>query len=165
MLKNKMESTYTLTEKEYVNANKLFTKPNKNMLILYFFSFLVLVMAAVIKDTLQIQIIIAFIIIGGFVGHVFVRFVYAPVQTKHQYREYKAAQESSTIVVVETGIIFKSQMGESIIEWSRINNWRENNQFILIYQSRETYHIIPKRIGEVSSVIQKLLLEHIGNAT
>jgi len=160
-----VEFEYTITESEYVKANKLFTKPTKGILVFYVFVAFSLVVVALVSDSFVIQLSAIGGIIGGFIGHAVVRHLYAPWRTKKQYRSYKAAQEPVIVNLETNSLNFKSKLGNATIEWDRVNKWRENPYFLLIYQAPEVYHILPKRIGIEIDKIREALVEHVGNAT
>ncbi len=160
-----MEVEYTITESEYVNANKLFSKPTKGVLVFYAVGVILLIITALVSDLVIVQLSAIGGIVGGFIGQAVVRHVYAPWRTRKQYRSYKAAQEAVVVSLDENSLHFKSELGESTIEWSRINKWREDHDFLLIYQAPEIYHILPRRIGGEIDKIREALVEHVGNAT
>ena len=159
-----METEYTISENEYVKANKLFTKPSKKLLVVYCLLITALLLIALCFTNYILRFAAIGAIIGGIIGNILSRYVFAPVQTRKQYRVYQAAQESVIISAKPEGINFRNSSGESIIEWNKINKWRENNEFLLIYQAPQVYNIIPKRIGVVSQNIRELLQQNIGNA-
>lgn len=160
-----MQSTFTITENEYVKANKLFTKPTNKILYFYMFSLVILITLFILSDSLKYKVIIISAIAGGFLGQFIIRHIYAPWQTKKQYKSYKAAQEPIKIKYSENGIEFKAVSGEATLEWNRIIKWRENNNFLLLYQAPGVYHIIPKHLGEIAIKIQEALNKHVGKAT
>ena len=104
-------------------------------------------------------------VVGGFIGHMVVRHLYAPWRTRKQYRAYQAAQEPVEVKVLSESLLFKSNIGEAVIEWSRINKWRENEDLLLIYQAPEVYHILPKRVGGSISKIREALVQNVGKKT
>ena len=160
-----MEFEYTITEDEYVKANKLFTKPAKTTLVAYAVVVLALLVIAVIAPSYVVKIGAIGGVSGGYIGHMAVRHLYAPWRTRKQYRAYQAAQESVAVKVLPDSLLFKSSIGEAVIEWSRINKWRENGEFLLIYQAPEVYHIIPKRVGEAIREVRKSLVKYVGKET
>jgi len=141
-----MEATYKLTEGEYVRGNKLFTQLSKASKIKYTFAVLVLIIVSIMVSSPVLKAGAAFAIVGGFIGHVIQRHIYAPWATKKQYRSYKAAQNETSIKSTEEGIEFKAENGAAILKWRDIYNWRENNELVLVYQAPYVYHIIPKSI-------------------
>ncbi len=160
-----MEVEYTITESEYIKANKLFTKPTKGILIFYALVAILLIIAALVSDSFIVRLSAIGGIVGGFLGQAAVRYFYAPWRTRKQYRSYRAAQEPVVVKLDASSLHFKSKLGDSTIEWERINRWREDSNFLLIYQAPEVYHILPKRISNEIGKIREALLEHVGNAT
>lgn len=129
-----MEASFTITEEEYLRANKLFTKLSCRTLIIYGLVCIAFVAIALFTGSPVLQIGAIGAIVGCFIGDLCVRKVYAPLQTKKQYREYKAAQESVNIAKQNDGIKFKAAIGDAMIGWDRIVKWRENEELLLIYQ-------------------------------
>ena len=160
-----MKSTYTIKEDEYVRANKLFSRPTKNTLYSYTLIFVMLAIAFITSDSFNTRLIITSTFIGALIGHAIARHIYAPWKTRKQFKVYKAVQEPVTLEHTAEGMHFKSEVGESFIEWNRVIKWRENNEFLLFYQAPVLYHIIPKRIGDTCDLIRESLIEHIGMAT
>ena len=160
-----MEVDYAITEKEYVNANKLFTKPSKNILAIYLVVDIALISIALTVDSRIVRFAAIGAVVGGIIGHVLVRHLYAPFRAKRQFRSYQAAQETVHLNLATEALNFKSAIGEATIEWERITKWRENAELILIYQTPEVYHIIPKRIGSIASNLTKTLSSQVGKAT
>ncbi|MGR5150085.1 YcxB family protein [Photobacterium alginatilyticum] len=160
-----MEVEYTITENEYVKANKLYTKPTKAILIFYAIASIFLIVVALMSDSFIVRLSVAGGMVGGFIGQAVVRHFYAPWVTRKQYRSYQAAQEPVTLQMQADSLHFKSKLGESTIEWKRINKWRENSEFLLIYQAPNVYHILPKRISSEIVKIREALVEYVGKAT
>ena len=160
-----MEVRFTITEEEYVNANKLFTELSKRTLFIYGISCAALAAIAFIAESPVLKIAAISGIVGGVIGDLCVRRVYAPIQTKKQYREYKATQEPISMSKQDGGLVFESAVGNANIEWYRIVKWRENKELILIYQARQIYHIVPKRIGKLANEISKELNENNGTSS
>jgi hypothetical protein len=160
-----VEIEYTITEQEYVKANKLFTQPTRNIIYFYIVAAITLLIVAVLAESVAIRIGALAGLFAGFLGQAFVRHIYSPWQTRKQFKAYKAAQAPVTISCNDTSLHFKSESGEGFLEWNKINKWRENGGFLLIYEAPCVYHIVPKRIGELSDEIRQSLVEHLGNAT
>lgn len=160
-----METEFTLTQQEYVKANKLFSKPVAKDYVIFAIFFVAMAALALFGTKKIHQFIALGGIIGSIVGHVLVRHVHAPLAAKKQYQSYKAAQEPMSISISNTAISLKSQFGQANIEWSRIIKWRQNESLILIYQAPGVYHIIPKRIGAIANELSGLLAKNVGNAT
>ena len=160
-----MEASYTMTEEEYVKANKLFTKLSRKTVIIYLAAATLLATIAIIADSLALRLVTLGALIGGFVGDIIVRKVYAPIKTRKQYLVYKAAQEPIRVESQDYGLHFSAAIGDAKIEWDRIFKWRESPDLLLIYQAPEVYHVIPKRIGTLANEISKSLSENVGPAS
>ena len=158
-----MEAKYKLSEGEYVRGNKLFTQLSKASKIKYTIAVLILVAIFIFANSPAIKGGSVFAIIGGFLGHIIQRHIYAPWATKRQYRNYKAAQKETIISLVDEGIEFKVENGEAILKWQDVYNWRENDELLLVYQAPHVYHIIPKSICRQSSVLDGLMSSLVSN--
>ena len=88
-----MQASFTLTEGEYVKANQLFTKPSRKTLFIYAVAGIALATIALGAGSPALRIGAIGALVGGIFGHLFVRRIYAPSQTRKQYKAYKAAQE------------------------------------------------------------------------
>ena len=92
-------------------------------------------------------------------------FVLTPSRARRHYRQYKAIQEPIAAELTETGVKFSNGDGEAILPWSKVFQWRQNNQFILIYGMPVLYYIVPKSIAREGFDIPLLvrrLAEHVG---
>lgn len=142
-----MKTEYTITEIDYVNAMKLFTRISSRTTILYVIALLMLGFVAVNGSP-----ILKNAAIGGLIGGVavifLVRFVINPVLSRKHYRKYKAIQEPLFIQLMDEGVQFSNFDGEGLLRWEKIHKWRQNEEYVLIYPMPRIYHIIPKTIGE-----------------
>jgi hypothetical protein len=134
-------------------------------LIIYALAFVALVIVALLTDSPTLRIGAIGAIVGGILGDIVVRKIYAPYQTRKQYKSYKAAQEPTTVRSSEDGLYFTASIGDAKINWDRILKWREDSNFVLIYQAPQIYHIIPKRVGAFAIEVSKLLSRNVGSAS
>ncbi len=154
-----MEAQYTISETEYVRANKLFTRLEKRSLIGYGLAVSILAAIAVFLPSIPIQVGALFAIVGGVLGHIVTRYIVAPWQTRKQYRHCNAVQEPVIVGLEEHGIRFKTADSEALLKWSNVRSWRENSEFVLVYQTTRLYHVIPKKVGNESFPVDRLLSE------
>jgi hypothetical protein len=92
-------------------------------------------------------------------------FVRGPRLSRQHYRQYKAIQEPITIELLDGGIRLSLPDGESNVPWSKIFQWRQNEQFILVFKMRLLFHIVPKSIardGFDIALLVKRLAEQVG---
>ena len=91
--------------------------------------------------------------------------VHTPRRARQQYRQYKTMQEPFTAELTETGVKFSHVDGEAILPWSKVFQWRQNDQFILIYGMPILFYIVPKSIEregfDIPLLVQRLT-EHVG---
>ena len=160
-----VEASFTISENEYVSANKLFTKLSIKTLFIYGLVGAAFAVIALVTESPVLRIGALGAIVGGFIGDLCVRKIFAPMQTKKQYREYKAIQEPVRITTEHSGIKFEAAIGDAMIEWNRIVKWRESDNFLLIYQAPQVYHIVPKRIGVLADELSKSLVKNVGPAS
>ena len=92
-------------------------------------------------------------------------FVLTPSRARRHYRQYKAIQEPIAAELTETGVKFSNGDGEAILPWSKVFQWRQNDQFILIYGMPIMFHVVPKSIEREGFDVPLLvhrLAEHTG---
>jgi hypothetical protein len=66
------------------------------------------------------------------------------------------------MLLSEQGINFKSESGESKLQWSDIHKWKYGKGIYLLYITSNMFHMIPSRILSNESEFSKLLGEQIG---
>lgn len=162
MMGMKLEIEFTVTEDEYVKAIKLHTKSSVKVRVIC----LMLGISAVFLYLYSAPNIFLFVAVGTCFGLIFgqemTRRFIAPSQARSIYRSYKAMQEPIKLTLADNGIHLSAQSGESNLQWSRINAWRESDQLILVYEHDHLYHPIPKRIGEITITLRRLLVQNVG---
>jgi len=62
--------------------------------------------------------------VGGLIGYFAVLFLLIPFNAKKQYRQHRALRNEITMLLVEQGIHFKSESGESKLQWPDIHKWK-----------------------------------------
>lgn len=109
--------------------------------------------------------ILAFVVAVFVVLFTFGLFVVTPNRARRHYRQYKGIQEPIAAELTEAGIKFSNSDGEAILPWSKVFQWRQNDQFILIYGMPILYYIVPKSIAregfDITLLVQRLA-EHVG---
>ncbi len=163
-----MEYICQITEDEYVRANKLFSKLSRKHWLFYASAITVFVVVAVLTKSEVIRYGAIFGLIGGIIGHNVVRHVLAPWQTRRQYKKYNAIKEPFNISVEPNGLRYTGTDTNSLLKWHHLMKWRENDEFVLVYQNTKLYHLIPKRLSTAGIDIKEIkrkLVETIGKAT
>lgn len=109
-----MKATYRISEQDYVDAMKLFAKLTPRIVVIY--SLAVLSLA-----TISVFGLFALrgAAIGGLIGGISVsligRYVVSPFLARRHYRKYKAIHEEFEIELVDDGVRFENQNGNSIV--------------------------------------------------
>ncbi len=160
-----MEIEYTLSEEEFVAANKLHSRQKFSSVITISVCMIILICITFLLNVFLAKIIAVVAAISMIIMHIVIRNIYVPYAMKKQYRSYRSIREPVTISLADDGVLWHSFTGENITPWKLIVKWREDQSFILIYLSPMHYYVIPKRIGELSISISKALEGNIGNAT
>jgi len=161
-----MKANYTITEADYVQAMKLYSRPKPSMLAI-----LALITVAFIVAISFGPPALRPGAIGGLVGGLSVmilsRLLLNPMQAKRHYRKYKAIQEPITIELRNAGVEFSTANGEALIRWDKLLKWRQNERYLLLYTMPRLYHIIPKSIADqgfdLNALIEQLQ-SHLGKA-
>jgi len=162
-----MTASYTITEADYVQAMKLYSRP-KPLLV----AILVLIAVAFIIAIAFGPAALRPGAIGGLVGGLSVmilgRLFFNPMQTKRLYRKYKAMQEPIMIERQDAGIEFNSASGRALLRWDKLLKWRQNERYLLLYTMPRLYHIVPKSIADqgfdLDALIERLQ-SHLGKAS
>lgn len=162
-----METTYKISEHDYVRAMKLFGKIMPKVAAIYGAAVLVLGLVAVFGSAA-----IKGGAIGGLAGGAVVivlgRFIVNPILARRHYRKYKAIQEPINIKLNEDGIELSTPDGGGLVRWDKIFKWRQDEEYLLIYPMPRMYHIIPKSISKSGfelPVLIQALQEKVGNET
>jgi hypothetical protein len=84
---------------------------------------------------------------------------------RRMYRQYKAIQEPMTVELADEGLRLGSAHGEGILPWRMIFQWRQNNQFVLIYTMPSLFYMVPKSVVQrgfdIPLLVQRLA-ERVG---
>ena len=162
-----MEATYTISERDYVRAMKLFSKITPKVASIYAISIVALALTAFFGSPVLGAGAIGGLI-GGLVVVVLGRLIASPLRAKRHYRKYKAIHEPITIQLKAEGVGFATADGSGVIKWEKIFKWRQNDNYLLIYPMPRLYHIVPKAIANsgfnLSSLIE-ILQSKVGKET
>lgn len=100
--------------------------------------------------------------IGGFVGYFAMLFLLIPFNAKRQYKQHRALRNEISMLLSEQGINFKSESGESKLQWSDIHRWKYSKGIYLLYITSNMFHIVPSRVLSNKCELSNLLNEHVG---
>ena len=155
-----MDAEYTISEDDYVNAMKLYSRFTPRLALIYGIGFLVLLLFAVFgSPTLKS---------GGGIVTVLGRFLISPILARRHYKKYKAIHLPIHIGLKDEGVGFSTSDGGGVVRWENIYKWRQNDRYLLIYPMPRLYHIIPKSIessGFDISALVAMLQAKVGKET
>jgi hypothetical protein len=84
---------------------------------------------------------------------------------RRMYRQYKGIQEPMTVELSDDGLRVGSVDGEAILPWRKILQWRQNDQFVLIYKMPMLFYLLPKSLArqgfDIRLLVQRLA-ERVG---
>ena len=72
-------------------------------------------------------------------------------------RQCKAIEEPMTVELSDEGLRLGSALGEAITLWRMIFQWRQNDQFLLIYNVPRVFDVVPKSVAQQRFGIPLLL--------
>ena len=157
-----LEVEYTISEREYVQANKLYARLTKRQLTVSFVITAILIVVVYFAGDSVFRGGAIGGLVGGLGGYLICRYLLAPWKTRRLYRSYAAIKEPCTVKIHDEGLKFLSKSGEALIEWGHIMKWRQNDNFLLIYQAPHLYHLIPKRLGTIINDMVEKLIKNVG---
>lgn len=164
-----MKVQYQITENDYANLARFHTwrhfiaRPSTTQLVAGGIIVALLCIGLWMRPAaaLILVIVVAVFVILFAVG----LFVRTPSRARRQYQQYKAIHEPIAVELTETGVKFSNGDGEANLPWSKIFQWRQNDQFILIYGMPILYNVVPKSIereGFDIPLLVRRLAEHVG---
>ncbi|MEM8695122.1 MAG: YcxB family protein [Pseudomonadota bacterium] len=164
------EARYTLTERDAVDATKLFyrrqmfgrSKPMVFLIVVIIAAVTVLVglgEADRVLDNSLLQILISVIILVVIVIAIFYLFFVAPMARKN-YRQTKLLHGEVEISWTPEAITFAGDWGSTIIAWGDYHKWAENERLFVLFQSDALFNILRKdALGPEASLEIRQLLE------
>jgi hypothetical protein len=152
----RMKAQYRITEDDYVKAMRLHTwrdfiaRPSATQLALRFVIAILLGLAVWIEPTIGLVSILVLAIAVA----VLLLF-WVPARSRKHYKQHTAID----------GIRFSSADGETKALWPKVFQWRQNEQYVLVYRMSLLFHIVPKSLAQEGFDIPLLvrrLAEHVG---
>jgi len=157
-----MSCSYKLTEPEVVKAMQLHGRgTNKSLVALSIIGFILLLLG-VFTDYKAIGFGGA---IGGFIGYFAVLYLLIPFNAKRQYKQHRALRDEIHMTLSEQGIDFKSEFGESRLQWSDIHKWKNGKGMYLLYITSNMFHMVPSRALSAENELSELLNQNVGART
>jgi hypothetical protein len=162
----RMKAQYRITEDDYVKAMRLHTwrdfiaRPSATQLALRFVIVILLGLAVWIEPTVSL---VGILVLAIAVAVLLLFWV--PALSRKHYKQHTAIHDPLTIELSDDGIRFSSADGETKALWPKVFQWRQNDQFVLVYRMSLMFHIVPKSLAREGFDIPLLvrhLAEHVG---
>jgi YcxB-like protein len=142
---------YRITEDDYASAvrfaawRRLIARP----LILTLVAGGIVVALLAVAQWMSPAIALGVVFVGGFalIGFAFDLVVLVPSRARRHYRLYKGIDEPMTLELTDAALKFTNADSETTLPWSKVLQWRQNDQFILIYRMPILFHVVPKSIA------------------
>ena len=156
-----MNCSYSLSEREVIKAMQLHGKGSrKNLVILALTGTLLFA----IGFSTGHRVLSIGGLIGGISGYYCVLFLLIPFNAKKQYRQNRAVRNEISMQMEEQGITFKSESGESRLQWRDIHKWKFTPGVYILYITNNMFHIVPAKALPNEQLFSGSLTEHIGPA-
>lgn len=156
-----MNCSYALSEQEVVKAMRLHGKGSREKLVLLALAGLLLA-ATVYSAGHEILSISG--CIGGLVGYYCFLFLVIPLNAKKQFKQNRSIRNEITMLVDEHGISFKSESGESRLQWSDIHKWKFTPGIFILYITDNMFHTVPAKALPNERLFSESLAKCIGPA-
>ena len=143
-----MKANFTISEADYIKSNRLSYRLTAKKGLFYLCLIIILALSYFLSAPRFIQAVLIGGLIGILIIEIFARsFIYS-MHLKKQYREYAAIKKMHSIELVDDGVLFTAPDASMLLRWQSIIGWRQDRDYILVYQTRKIYHLIPKSISE-----------------
>jgi len=157
-----MSCSYKLTQPEVVRAMQLHGRGNNRTLVVLSIVGIALVLIGVLTDYKAIGFGGS---IGGIIGYFAVLYLLIPFNAKRQYKQLRALKNEIHMTLSPQGIDFKSESGESKLQWDDIHKWKSANGVYLLYVTSNMFHTVPSRALPNENELSRLLTENVGART
>lgn len=157
-----MSCSYKLTESEVVKAMQLHGRGTNKTLVILSIVGIALLLIGAFTNYKAIGFGGA---VGGLIGYFAVLYLLIPFKAKRQYMQHRALKNEIHMALSEQGINFKSESGESKLQWSDIHKWKNGEGIYLLYITSNMFHIVPSRALSNENELSKLLGQNVGTRT
>ena len=150
-----MQIIYKLTEEEYVRILQFhFSKDKRKIWLINGLIFLIFIFYTLLNG-LNTKLLIIFLIYILLFGLGI--FLWLPWLYKKSFKKQKLLSDKREMNFSENGFSLKTKVIDVFIKYEAIEEIRENNEFILLYISSNTFHFIPIRVLNDLNSLEKYL--------
>ena len=145
-----MKVEYRMSLEDYIEINQAHLKHQKWLYLLLWIFSIFLVLTALLylilsffqQDFSFIQAIF-FIILGIFI-HPDLNFGRRRMLVS-TWKSHRGMQEPMTLEALEDGIVIESTLFKSHLKWGMYIKWLETKNLFILYQSAQSFNVVPKR--------------------
>ena len=153
-------SNYLLTEDEYVESVRLYSRPTPKKLLLNGLLPVALVTVFMFtqfreQGALEATLISAGAVAGMAVGLLTWQRFMIPIQARKLYRQLKSLHSPMGFTWDAEGTFLSGETGSSRTPWSHYRRVRESASMFLLYLTDNMYHAVPKRVLADSGEIDR----------
>lgn len=159
--------SYYISEDDYISAARLSNRFTFKKAKFYLIVLVIVAAVFLLPSPSFVEALLVGGMIGLFIVEILSRSFVNAILLKKQYREYAAIKKQQGVELIDNGLQFSSPDASMLLRWEAITKWRYNKDFILLYQNRRLYHVVPQSVTEAGFDIDLLklhLTEHVGEA-
>jgi len=167
-----MKAQYRITEDDYAKAARfhawrgLIARPSARQLVNAIMAIIIVILLSLAVWTHPgVAVVAAIVPVVLAILSAITLYFGVSNNASRNYRQYKAIQEPLTVELSDDGLRFSAADGESIVPWRMNFQWRQNNQFVLVYKMPTLFHLVPKSLVQpgfdVRLLVQRLA-ERVG---
>lgn len=160
MINHQLNANYQLTEAELISALKIHSRGSKNALIVMSIILVILLLIGIFTEYKAVSF---GAVIGGVLTYILILTVILPFNAKKQFKQNRGLRDETTMQSHSEGINFKSEMGESKLQWQDIHQWKFSQHVFLLYITSALFYVVPERAINDKEAFESVLTTHIGN--
>ena len=140
-------TTFTISEADYVAAQRLFVRPTALKRWMRVGGVAVLIVIA-----LSLSGESAWMVWGGLGGgiasFVAAQVLLVPFMARRNYRSYKGIRSEMDLTLEADGVRYTTADANVLLRWEKILKWREDEAYLLLFHSPRLFNIVPKALGQ-----------------
>jgi YcxB-like protein len=98
------------------------------------------------EGLIWILLFIVLFVLAAFILPSLYRKVVLPKQVKQSFEQQKSLSLPFEMELTERGMHTSNELGNNTVPWEYFTKWKENEDIVVLYQSDNIIHMIPKRL-------------------
>ena len=160
-------ASYTISQKDFIAASRLHETPPLR-LVLILVAVLIGLVVVYITDYYGFGQLALGTLAGLILAYVVLQLFASPYKAKRFYQRFDVLHAPLRIKLLPTGLELHTSGGIKNLAWKGITDWKQNQQFLLIYPNPNVFYIIPKAIyaeGFDGRALEQALSLYVGKAS